>query len=326
MSRFGPTASRQNLELRANLLRQIRSFFDERNFIEVDTPLLSADTVVDRHLEPIIVPRPNDHSNSAATGEMFLQTSPEFAMKRLVASGMERIYQVAHAFRASESGDRHNPEFTMVEWYRVGDDQTQGIELLGELASALFESNGFETISYRKVFADRLGVDPLVATSDELARCLQQERVEFENSEDEPEIDTLLELLMAECIQPHLGKHLPIIVYDYPSSQSALARTRRDGESEVAERFELFFQGMELANGYHELLDADELLRRNLLVNDQRERDGKTRLPEQSRMLEAMRSGLPACSGVALGFDRVVMLKSGAKSISEVIAFPIDIA
>jgi elongation factor P--(R)-beta-lysine ligase len=351
---FRPTASWETLALRAELLRKVRSFFDARAFLEVETPLLSADTVVDRHLDPFVTensPLPlgegpgvrgpgvrategsgfgvqdsdSDIHHSAFSihhSSFFLQTSPEFAMKRLLASGGSAIYQIAKVFRRDESGPLHNPEFTMVEWYRVGDGMAEGMQLLGDLCETLLNRGPAERLSYRQAFEQHVGIDPLTADVARLKEAAVRLQINIPESLAD-DLDGWLDLLLVERVQPHLGVARPAIVYDYPASQAALSRVRPENPP-VAERFELYVAGIELANGYHELTDAAELRRRNRRTNAQRRAAGKPELPEQSRLLAAMDFGLPPCSGVALGFDRAVMLAAGAKSLAEVIAFPFD--
>jgi lysyl-tRNA synthetase class 2 len=320
---FRPTASWENLRRRAELLRRVRRFFEERGFLEVETPLLSADTVIDRHLDPLTVTLPDDPRQPRVGRTMWLQTSPEFAMKRLVAAGGQAIFQVAKAFRAAERGRRHNPEFTLVEWYRVGDSYEAGMTLLSDLADVLLERGEAEHVSYRNAFQEHLGVDPHSASAEQLADLAKSRGVATPQGWDESDRDAWLELLLGDFVEPHLGRARPTVLCDYPASQAALAVVRQE-DVPVGERFELYEDGMELANGYHELLDAGELRRRNQIANRARQSDGKPPLPEESRLLAAMHHGLPPCTGVALGFDRVVMLACGAKSIEEVIAFPVE--
>jgi lysyl-tRNA synthetase class 2 len=375
---FRPTAPWANLRLRATMLRRVRMFFDQHGFLEVETPVLSRDIVVDRHLDPFCVeggqgsgfrgqgsgphlsssgPHPNPlraptegwSGEGTAAQRMWLQTSPEFAMKRLLAAGGEAIYQVARVFRRDELGPLHNPEFTLVEWYRAGDDMERGMQLTSDLCDALLSSrhtpcavcpeievdgtaNGTrrvpatysaERMSYREAFQRYVGLDPHTADNEELAAATRAAGIEPPASLPREDRDGWLDLLMVERIQPHLGIEQPVLLYDYPASQAALARVR-PGDPPVAERFELYVAGLELANGYHELLDPAELRARNARINAQRQAEGKTALPEQSRLLQAMEAGLPPAVGVALGFDRLVMLAAGAKTIAEVIAFPFD--
>jgi elongation factor P--(R)-beta-lysine ligase len=320
---FRPTASWQNLRLRAELLARVRRFFDERGFLEVETPLLSADVVVDRHLDPIAVTLADDPRRVGAGRQMWLQTSPEFGMKRLMAAGGEAIYQITRSFRAGEVGRLHNPEFTMVEWYRRGDDFQVGMQLLSDLTEALFHRGPAERLTYADAFRHSLGVDPHRATIALLAEVAQREGLSAGPSFASADRDAWLDLLLVERIEPALGRGRPTILCDYPASQAALAQLRA-GDPPVAERFELYLDGIELANGYCELLDPAALRCRNAEVNLERIRAGKPGLPEESRLLAAMDEGLPPCTGVALGFDRAVMLIVGATSIAEVLAFPID--
>jgi lysyl-tRNA synthetase class 2 len=316
---FLPTASWPALRLRDALLRRLRIFFHARDFIEVDTPLLSADVVVDRHLEPFGI----DVAAGGHTRRMWLQTSPEFAMKRLMAAGGEAIFQVTHAFRQEEQGPLHNPEFTMVEWYRRGDGLADGMRLLGELADTLLGRGEPEAITYRAAFERYAGIDPHVAGTQEMAMLADRRGIAAPESFSAADRDAWLDLLLVEFVQPQLGRGRPAIVYDYPASQAALARVRPE-EPAVAERFELYVDGIELANGYHELLDARVLRERNRANNRLRAACGKPQLPEESRLLTAMEAGLPNCAGVAMGFDRVVMLAAGANGLPAVMPFPFD--
>ncbi len=322
---FRPTASWANLQLRADLLRRVREFFHVRDFVEVETPILSADVTVDRHLDPLSVILPRDVRQPEIGRRMWLQTSPEFGMKRLLAATSEAvaIYQITRAFRAGESGLQHNPEFTIVEWYRVGDSMAAGMQLLADLAQALLGSQLAERLSYADAFARHAGIDPHRATTAEFQSAAAARGITITPNLAELDRDGWSNLLLAELVEPHLGVAQPTILFDYPASQAALAKTRPQ-DSPVAERFELYVRGVELANGYHELLDPKILRDRNTAANSSRVADGKPPLPEQSRLLAAMDHGLPACTGVALGFDRLVMLAAGAKTLAEVMAFPID--
>ena len=323
---FLPSANIEMLRKRAMIVRQLRKFFDDRNFFEVETPLLSHDIVVDRYIHPISISKNEvtgaSPDSSGSTQRLWLQTSPEFAMKRIVAAGAQAIYQITKSFRQAEQGKRHNPEFTMLEWYRVGDDLIRGMELLAELVETILEKPKSELMTYQEAFIKYACVDPFKSSTEEMQAVLSTHGTTIQ----EPETlgrDGWLNLLLSEIVEPFLGKESPTIIYDWPASQSALAIVR-DGDPPVAERFEIYVDGIELANGYHELLDPDELVRRNSMNNQGRVKDGAPLLPESSRLLEAMRHGLPQCSGVALGVDRIVMLATGAASIEDVIAFPID--
>ncbi len=361
---FRPTANWENLRLRAELLHRLRAFFDSRGFLEVETPILSADTVVDRHLDPFCIEVGGGRKGKGEGGRgkadspfplppspfprLWLQTSPEFHMKRLLAAGSGPIYQVARVFRQDELGPLHNPEFTLVEWYQPGEGMDEGMQLTGDLCEAMLQCSrhtpcadsresdqtadgtrrvpatyAAERISYREAFERYVGLDPHAADGPALMAAVWKCGIEPPASLDPADRDGWLDLLMVERVQPNLGVDRPALLYDYPASQAALARIR-PGDPPVAERFELFVAGVELANGYHELLDPAELRVRNTRINAQRVADGKPALPEESRLLGAMESGLPAAVGVALGFDRLVMLAAGAKSIAEVMAFPFD--
>jgi lysyl-tRNA synthetase class 2 len=299
---------------RAGLLARVRRFFDDRAFVEVETPVLARDVVVDRHLDPLGVTLFPDPRRPEEGERLWLQTSPEFGMKRLLAAGMTAIYQITRAFRGGESGKLHNPEFTMVEWYRVGDDYQAGIQLLADLAEHLLGLGPAERMTWRDAFRRYVNFDPF---TEELPADV---RAELPADADR---DLGLDFLLTTRVEPQLGREQPTILYDYPASQAALARVR-PGNPPVAERFELYARGIELANGYHELLDPAVLRERNKNNNLLRQADGKPALPEESRLLAAMQHGLPACSGCALGFDRLVMVASGATSIQEVMPFPID--
>ena len=254
MSDFRPTASWKNLRLRAELLARTRRFFDGQGFLEVETPLLSADVVVDRHLDPIAVTLPDDARRPQLGRTLWLQTSPEFGMKRLLAAGVPAIYQITRAFRGGESGRLHNPEFTMVEWYRPGDDFPAALQLLSDLAEEIFARGPARPITYAEAFSKSLAIDPHRATAAELAALAEREGISAAASFAGADRDTWLDLLLVERIEPLLGRTGPQVLCDYPASQAALARVR-PGDPAVAERFELYLDGIELANGYVELLD-----------------------------------------------------------------------
>ncbi|MCR9295134.1 MAG: EF-P lysine aminoacylase EpmA [bacterium] len=326
MTSWRPTAELALLEARSELLWKLRSFFRTRQFAEVQTPVLSQESVIDRHLQPIRVPRshlelPGILETSSVASDLYLQTSPEFAMKRLLAAGMSSIYQICPAFRAGERGAQHNPEFTMVEWYRVGDDLQAGVELLGQMMLEVTEFSAFEQITYSEAFQKYAGCDPLTAELAEL-QTLAADRLNTP-SDFSSERDTWLQLLFDALVQPQLGLERPTVVTHFPASQAALAQVDAD-DPRCSERFELFLGGVELANGYHELTDGDELANRNRAENRARRQDGTFCLPEESRLVDALRSGFPACSGCALGLDRLLMVLQHATHIDQVIPFPIE--
>lgn len=296
----------------------MRRFFDEQGYLEVETPLLSADATVDPNLDPFVAKWAPAGANGSGGQDRYLQTSPEFAMKRLLAAGATAIYQVTHAFRNGELGRLHNPEFTIVEWYRAGDtyfDQMRVTEQLVRCVLGETDGSPFARTSYQRAFERHADFDPLRTPTSELPTVAAQRGLTPPPGLEASDRDGWLNFLLVELVEPKLGADSPEFLFDYPASQAALARVRQD-DPPVAERFELYIQGIELCNGYQELTDADELRRR---IRDQ---NLDARL--NSRLLDAMDAGLPSCSGVALGFDRLVMLAAGASALSEVIAFPFD--
>jgi elongation factor P--(R)-beta-lysine ligase len=328
-----PTMSPKALAFRAQLLRAVREFFDGRGYIEVDTPLLSADIVVDAWLEPIIADvRADARTYREPISEVrYLQTSPEFAMKRLLAAGCTAIYQLGKVFRHGESGRRHNPEFTMVEWYRLDDSLGDQMAVVEDLVCHVLDVVGkvlprpFERLAYDDAFRQHTGRTVLrepVITLHDLAR---QHQLSPPPGLDANDRDGWLNWLLAELVEPKLGQMRPVFLCDYPPTQAALARTesRADGQP-VAKRFELYIAGVEYCNGYDELTDPAVLRERNRQENSKRRAAGLRTLPVESRLLAAMERGLPPCSGVALGFDRLAMLAMGAECIDEIIPFPWD--
>jgi lysyl-tRNA synthetase class 2 len=310
------------LRRRAELLKIVRQFFDSRGFLEVETPLLSHDVVVDRHLDPLKVTLFRDPREPQRGETLWLQTSPEFAMKRLLVAGATAIYQITKVFRGGEAGNFHNPEFTMVEWYRVGDDYEAGMQILSDLAEVVLGRGPAERMTFREAFLRHAKVDSHEATEEQLREAAGWTTAPYLNVLN-AEREGLRQIVLVCKVESDLGLGRPTILCDYPAAEAALARVR-PGTPPVAERFELYVDGIELANGYHELLDPAILRERNGANNAARAADGKYTLPEESRLLAAMDQGLPACSGCALGFDRLVMVATGAKSIQEVMAFPIE--
>lgn len=309
---FMLSASLAALEQRASLLGKLRKFFDERGFFEVETPLLANEIIPELHIEPI----------RTASGE-YLQSSPELHMKRLIASGATAIYQVTRSFRQDERGPLHNPEFTIVEWYRVGDDLQTGIGLLDELIAILFATIPVALTTYAEAFRRTLNIDPHTATVAEMTTVAIAAGVNVPSGVLPDDRDEWLNLLLVSRVEPQLGRDRPEILYHYPASQASLAKvTESDAGYDVAERFELYYRGIELANGFHELGDAAELRRRFEAVNTARVADGRGALPPPESLLAALEHGLPPCTGCALGFDRLAMLASGATSIDDVVAFP----
>lgn len=304
------------LQARAALLREVRHFFAERQVLETDTPILSNAAGTDPTLEPVTATMENPGSSK----EFYLQTSPEFAMKRLLAAGSGPIYQLAKSFRKGEIGKLHNPEFTMLEWYRPGYSMTELMNEVESLVEQILGTGPATRSTYTELFRQFLDIDPMTASADDLqAMAKQKLDIKLEcNSK-----DTWLDLLFSHCIQPQLRK--PTFITHYPPSQAALAKIELNEEGvETAQRFELVVQTMELANGYQELTDPVEQSRR--FDNDLaiRKTEGLPVYPPDRHLVGALEHGLPDCAGVALGFDRLLMLKTGAESIAEVIPFPID--
>lgn len=317
-----PSARERLWRLRAHVLRQLRAFFDGHGLLEVETPIATADGVVDRHLDPLSVVGPEPPS-AAGGATRWLQTSPEFAMKRLLAAGAPSIYQITRAFRAGERGPLHNPEFTIVEWYQRGQSFFEGMEFLSLLAQEILQSAPAECLTYREAFRRYLSIDIATCATEEIVAYLREHDVACPASAPREDRDFWLDLALTAGVEPHLGQTTPTIMYHYPPSQAALAQVTQDeAGNQVAERFELYVRGLELANGYHELLDPVEFRHRQETANQWRRADGKLMLQPAGYLIEAMVHGLPACTGVALGLDRLLMVLSGAQSIDEVLAFP----
>jgi lysyl-tRNA synthetase class 2 len=402
-----PTATMDALRLRAAVVRTIRSFFADRGVLEVETPLLASAPATDPHLAAI--PARYRGPGFDDGRQLWLQTSPEFAMKRLLAAGSGPIYSMGKAFRDGEAGSRHNPEFTMLEWYRPGwdhhllmdeveellgavlsngdSDQDQGRRQHRALASAAgvsdtgvepgsknrrrvfqgppqsptgssrsgreqtrrqesgtgtsdpeqirhprtdsktprpraLEPYHGERLTYAEVVQRHIGLDPHTATASELAAAAT-ELLDHPPPDLGADRDGWLDLLLSHAIEPELGRNGPTFVYDYPASQAALARIR-PGNPPIAERFEVWIEGVELANGYHELTDAGEQRRRFEADLAARRENDLPEVPIDGRLLAALEHGMPPCAGVALGIDRLVMLAAGADRIDQVIAFPVD--
>jgi elongation factor P--(R)-beta-lysine ligase len=318
-----PTATRGVLERRAMLLAQVRQFFAKRGVLEVDTPLVVNSAVTDVHIHSVRV------ELERGSPPCFLHTSPEYAMKRLLAAGTGDIFQICRVVRGSERSRLHNPEFTLIEWYRVGfsletlmsEVEALVRELLGPSAAA----RPSERLSYRDAFLRELKLDPLAAGSGEIARAARTLGYTARESEaaSTAERDTQLELLMGALVGPKLGRQALTFVHGYPASQAALAQLDAV-DPRVALRFELYCEGIELANGFRELASVAEQRARLERDVEERRRRGLAACAIDERFLAALQAGLPECAGVALGFDRLVMLATGARHIDEVLAFPIE--
>ncbi|MGR2740303.1 EF-P lysine aminoacylase EpmA [Billgrantia sp. Q4P2] len=313
-----PTASIETLRERARLLAEVRAFFAERGVLEVETPVLGHGGSTDVHLASLSL----EATTPAGRERLWLQTSPEFHMKRLLAAGSGPIFQLARSFRDGEVGSRHNIEFTMLEWYRPGFSLDELIEETETLIRAVLgrDPGPLRRRRYRELFREALGLDPFTVELDML-RQVAGERGGLDMND--AERDDCLDLLMSLVIEPELGREGLDVVVDYPASQAALARRHRDPEDGewVASRFEVYLAGLELANGYDELTDAGEQAARFAEDNASRRRQGLPEVDVDQRLLAALEHGMPAGSGVALGIDRLIQLALGRTSVAEVMAF-----
>ncbi|MBT9431803.1 elongation factor P--(R)-beta-lysine ligase [Candidatus Sodalis endolongispinus] len=315
-----PSAPIANLLKRAAIVAQIRRFFSERGLFEVETPAMSQATVTDIHLVPF---QTRYIGPGAADGmPLYLMTSPEYHMKRLLAAGSGPIFQLCRSFRNEEAGRYHNPEFTMLEWYRPHYDMYRLMNEVDDLMQQILDCDSAETLSYQQVFTRHVGIDPLSADKGQLYdAAVKWDLKEAASTEDDR--DTLLQLLFAMVVEPNIGHDKPAFVYHFPASQAALAEISTE-DHRVADRFEVYFKGIELANGFRELTDARE--QRQRFEQDNRKRAAMTlgEQPIDENLLAALAQGMPECSGVALGVDRLVMLALKAERLSDVIAFPVE--
>ena len=313
-----PGADLRRLRLRARLLRRLRAWFDQRGMLEVETPALSAAGATDPALTSLRA--------RVGGGEAYLHTSPEFPMKRLLAAGTGDIWQLCRVFRDGERGRRHNPEFTLLEFYRVGYDE-HGLmgevdDLVRRLLAGLRDLRPTRRLSYAEACAHHAGVDPHGDDCGRLAGRLAAAGIDVPPGLADDR-DGLLHLLLATVVEPALDPAAPTFLYDFPASQAALARVR-PGPPPVAARFELFLGGMELANGFYELADAAEQARRFEADRAARAAAGTDCPPVDGRLLAALAAGLPDCAGVAVGFDRVVMCAAGCGDIRDVLSFDFE--
>ncbi len=317
-----PTAPIELLRQRATLIAAIRQFFYERQVMEVDTPAMSHATVTDIHLHTFQTEFVGP--GYAGGSKLFFMTSPEFHMKRLLAAGSGCIYQISKAFRNEENGRYHNPEFTMLEWYRVGFDHHELMDEMDDLLQTVLVCGAAERMTYQQAFIEVLDVCPLEGTMSDLKSVAGQLGLS-DIAEPESDRDTLLQLLFSVGVENKIGQTLPAFVYDFPASQAALAKINPE-DNRVAERFEVYFKGIELANGFHELDNPKEQLARFEQDNVKRQAMGLPPQPIDHHLIAALEAGLPDCAGVALGVDRLVMLALGCEHIDQVTAFPFPIA
>jgi lysyl-tRNA synthetase class 2 len=319
-----PTLTWEYAQKRAQILQQVRHFFNERNVVEVETPALSQGTVTDVHLDAITC-RYNflNDSSPDQTTSLYLQTSPEFHMKRLLASGYGCIFQIAKAFRHEEAGRFHNPEFTLLEWYRLGFDHFTLMKEVAQLLKTVLDCNEPTQITYQDLFIDQLSVDPLTASRAQLLSLIKMHDKLSDWLTVEQDNDILLQFVFSEIIEPNIGNDSPCFVYNFPRSQASLAKICPE-DSRVAQRFECYFKGIELVNGFNELTDPEAQLERFQGDNRQRKTMFLPEMPIDTNLITALSQGLPQCAGVALGIDRLIMLALKAEHIEQVVSFPIE--
>ena len=309
-----PTATLEHLRQRATVLSEIRAFFAARDVLEVETPLLTSTTVTDPHIESIkcaVTVRATDES-------WYLQTSPEYFMKRMLAAGSGPIFQICKSFRNNEIGRHHCPEFSMVEWYRIDFDHNDLMDEVDELLNKILSLPTAQRLPYGELFAHYVGVDPHTATLSSLEERVTALDIGIDFAD--AERDFFLDLLWSHLVQPQLGFDRPVFVYDFPVCQAALGRIR-EGNPRVAERFEVFIEGMEIGNAYHEELNPQALQKR--FENDLADRlnRGLPSIEIDPYLLAAQREGLPPCAGISIGIDRLIMVRTGTKKIEQTLSF-----
>jgi lysyl-tRNA synthetase class 2 len=310
ISSWQPSASLSAIKQRAVLYRSIRQFFAERQVLEVDTPILGMAATVDPAIDSLLTMVMGD--------TRYLQTSPEFFLKRLLAAGSGDIYSLAKVFRQGEKGRRHHPEFTLLEWYRVAWDEQQLIDEVIDLIRLFLPDVAVTRLSYRDIFLHVLSVDPHLASVDSLKE-IAKTRIDIALDTDDKDI--WLDLLMSHCVEPSLPEQL-VIIDNYPASQAALAKVEQDASGQlVARRFEVYLHKMELANGYFELTDEFEQKQRFEQDQSNRRQRQLPVYPYDTKVVQALASGLPSCAGVALGIDRLLMVLCGVTTIAEVLSF-----
>ena len=306
-----PSCAVSVAKARAILLANIRAFFAARDVMEIETPLLASAPVTDPFIEAFPV-----------AGRGYLQTSPEYAMKRLLAAGFPSMYQLCKAFRQEESGSLHNPEFTLLEWYRVGFGLNDLMDEMDELLQQLLTVGTARRFTYQDLFLQYTDLDPLDCSVNDLKNRAKAARLEVISSQ-LLDKDNWLQLLFTHLIEPKMGFDVPWFVCDYPASQAALAQLKQ-GDNRVSERFEVYYRGVELANGYHELNDAAVQTERFLQDCEKRRQLQLSPAPIDKRLVDALAHGLPNCAGVALGVDRLLMLQLDLQEIEAVLTFPWD--
>lgn len=304
MSRLG------RLQDRACMLAAAREFFSGRGVLEVDCPILSRGAAIDLNIDLI-------SAMYVGVFPCYLHSSPEYGMKRLISEGIGDIYQLSHVFRDGEWGARHNPEFTMAEWYRLGFTFDQMIAETVDFIRVIIGNLPTHTLSYREAIQKYTGIDYVTASDEDLRAYLTTTGTLDCNADR----DALLNYILGISVEPQLGKEELTVLAYYPATQAALAQTIQRDDETVAERFEIYYRGVELANGYHELTDSAEQRRRFVADNAERVAKGKASLPIDEPFLQALQNGMPDCCGVAVGFDRLLMLRHQVSRISDVIPF-----
>jgi lysyl-tRNA synthetase class 2 len=318
-----PACGIEKLQVRASMLSTIRAFFSQREVLEVETPLLCQATGTDPQLDFFST----DYHYPPDNKTMYLQTSPEFAMKRLLAAGSGSIFQLCKAFRNGEEGRFHNPEFTILEWYRVNFTMWQLIdevvELLVELMDGYYRVESINKISYCDVFKQMTGLNPLVFCQEKYAAYALHHSIEDAINICGNDHTMWLDFIFSYKVQPNFKQGTLTIVHGYPAIQSSLARINRDNP-DIADRFEVFIEGVEVGNGFFELSDAKEQERRFDQENKIRKLSGLAHVEKDLFFLEALKQGLPDCSGIALGVDRLLMMLTNAQKLSDVMSFPMS--
>jgi lysyl-tRNA synthetase class 2 len=319
---FAPSASLDHLQLRARILTQVRAFFAARDVLEVDTPILGLAPVTDPNIQAL-----KTRISIFGEQDFYLQTSPEYYLKRLLAAYPISVYQLGKVFRDDESGRHHSPEFTMLEWYRLGLDDHALMEEMRELFAQLWQQLyrtplQSKKLSYKAAFVQTLGINPHQIALAELQALLRKKIGPIHNMPD-PDRETCLQLLMSAVIEPVLAQYPgPVFMYDFPAAQAALAQLRQDQEGDaVSGRFEVYWRGLELANGYYELTDAVAQAQRFASDLQKRQSQSLPAVPVDQHLLAALKKGLPPCAGVALGFDRLMMILAGTHEIADVLTF-----